>query len=40
MTFDEWWATYWKNRTDTIQHTIAKSIARDAWVASRKRGNR
>ena len=36
MTFDEWWATYWKNRTDTAAHAIARSIARDAWHAGRK----
>ena len=36
QTFDEWWATYWKNHTDTPEHTIARSIARDAWWAGRK----
>lgn len=34
--FDLWWGRFWKNRTDTIQHTIAKGIARDAWEAGRK----
>lgn len=34
--FAQWWASYWKNRTDTIEHTIARSIARDAWDAARR----
>jgi hypothetical protein len=29
--FDAWWLGYWKNRTDTFEHTVARSIARDAW---------
>lgn len=33
MTFDEWWTAYWKNRTDTAGHDIARSTAADAWHA-------
>jgi hypothetical protein len=42
LSFEAWWSRYWKNRTDTIQHTIAKGIAHDAWEAGRKarRGKR
>ena len=35
-TFEAFWASYWQNRTDTTEHTIARSIARDAWWAGRK----
>lgn len=34
--FEAWWRSYWKNRTDTVEHTIARSIARDAWDAGKK----
>ena len=36
QTFEQWWALYWKNATDTYQHQIARSIAADAWEASRR----
>jgi len=34
--FDIWWGAYWKNRTDTIEHTVARGIARDAWDQGRR----
>jgi hypothetical protein len=34
--FDIWWESYWKNRTDTVEHTLARSIAADAWYAGRR----
>lgn len=36
QTFDAWWASYWKNRTDTAEHTLARAIAFDAWHAGRR----
>jgi hypothetical protein len=34
--FDLWWAKTWKNRTDTIQHTISRALAYEAWEAGRR----
>lgn len=34
--FDLWWSRYWKNRTDTFEHTVARSIAHDAWDQGRR----